>query len=91
MPESDNSLRAVAEAALIRARSRSRSRSRARARARATLDREIADHPAPAAGRDAQFNPPRAERRRLSAALHALAQEVFVPTPRWPGAAEARA
>ena len=77
MPESYDSLRAVAEAE--------------RFRARVAPDREIADDPTPVAGCDAQFTHLLAERRRLSAALDALAQEVFVPTPRWPGALEVRA
>ena len=77
MPESYDCLRDAAETALIRAR--------------AALDREIAEYPTPVAGCDAQFSHLLAERRRLAAALHALAQEVFVPTPRWPGTAEVRA
>ena len=77
MPESYDSLRCAAEAALRDARH--------------ALDREISDYPTPIAGCDAQFNHLLAERRRLSAALAALGQEEFVPTPRWPGPAEARA
>lgn len=77
MSESYDSLRSAAEAALVRAR--------------AALDREIAEYPTPISGCDAQFNHLLADRRRLSAALQALGQDVFVPTPRWPGGAEARA
>jgi hypothetical protein len=77
MSESYDSLRGAAETALVGAR--------------AALDREIAEYPTPISGCDAQFNHLLAERRRLSAALQALGQEVFVPTPRWPGSPEARA
>ena len=60
MPESYDSLRSAAEAALRDARQ--------------ALDREIADYPTPIAGCDAQFNHLLAERRRVLAANRAAAE-----------------
>lgn len=70
MAEDYQAIRARAEAAL--------------AEARAHVCREIARYPAPVAGCDAQFNHLLAERRRLTNALNALGEEVFIPTPRSP-------
>jgi hypothetical protein len=50
----------------------------------AHVSREIASYPGPIAGCDAQFNHLLAERRRLTNALNALGEEVFIPTPRSP-------
>lgn len=50
----------------------------------AHVSREIAGYPGPIAGCDAQFNHLLAERRRLTNALNALGEEVFIPTPRSP-------
>lgn len=61
--------------------------SRARAAleaARAELDHEIRSYPTPISGCDAQYNHLLAERRRVHAALAALAAEVHIPTPRAP-------
>ena len=50
--------------------------------ARHQLSAEIARYPAPIAGCDAQFNRLLSDRRRIEAALGALASQPFVPTPR---------
>ena len=50
--------------------------------AKQALDVEIAQYPTPIAGCDAQFTHLLAERRRMTAALNALAANVFIPTPR---------
>lgn len=52
--------------------------------ARTALSEEISAYPTPIAGCDAQFNHLLAERRRVLAALDALGEEVFIPTPRSP-------
>lgn len=52
--------------------------------ARADIAAEIAAYPGPVSGCDAQFNHLLAERQRLTNALHALGEPVFVPTPRQP-------
>ncbi|MFZ5964279.1 hypothetical protein ACOXXX_15135 [Thalassococcus sp. BH17M4-6] len=45
---------------------------------------EISAYPTPISGCDAQFNHLLSERARIGAALGALAQTPFVPTPRMP-------
>lgn len=50
------------------------------------LNDEMRQYPTPISGCDAQFNYLISERRRVSDALDALGQEVFVPTPRTPAA-----
>ncbi|MDH3263219.1 MAG: hypothetical protein OEM24_04410 [Paracoccaceae bacterium] len=70
MPSNYRTIRNQAEAAL--------------AEARAHVCREIAGYPGPISGCDAQFNHLLAERRRLTNALNALGEEVFIPTPRSP-------
>jgi hypothetical protein len=52
--------------------------------ARAALDAEIHAYPTPIAGCDAQYNHLLAQRRRVQAALRALAAEIHIPTPRAP-------
>ena len=52
--------------------------------ARRMLNEEISRYPSPISGCDAQFNHLLAEREKVGAALQALDQEVFVPTPRSP-------
>ena len=52
--------------------------------ARDELDQEIRGYPTPISGCDAQYNHLLAERRRVHAALLALAEEVHIPTPRAP-------
>ena len=49
---------------------------------RQKLTDEIRSYPTPIAGCDEQFNHLLCERRRVIAALGALAAEAFVPTPR---------
>ena len=52
--------------------------------AKDALNTEIRSYPTPISGCDAQFNHLLGERRRLSAALLALDEPVFIPTPRTP-------
>ena len=52
--------------------------------ARAVLDAEIRAYPTPVSGCDAQFTHLLAERRRVQAALRALAAEIHIPTSRAP-------
>lgn len=52
--------------------------------ARSNLDAEIRAYPTPISGCDAQYNHLLAERRRVHAALQALAEEIHIPTPRAP-------
>lgn len=61
-----------------------RAAEQALAEAKLQISEEIASYPTPIAGCDAQFNHLLAERTRINAALHALAIEVFIPTPRMP-------
>ena len=56
--------------------------------ARAALIGEISVYPAPIAGCDAQFNHLLAERQRVTNALAALDDAVFIPTPRSPTTTE---
>lgn len=50
--------------------------------ARTALTHEIAQYPTPISGCDAQFTHLLSERARVGAALAALADAPFVPTPR---------
>ncbi len=50
--------------------------------ARQLLQDEISTYPGPVSGCDAQFNHLLAERKKVLAAIRALDQIVFVPTPR---------
>lgn len=52
--------------------------------AKLRLTEEIAAYPTPVSGCDAQYNHLLAERKRIANALVALANEVFIPTPRSP-------
>lgn len=52
--------------------------------AKTLLQAEISDYPTPISGCDAQFNHLLAERQKVTAALEALGQVPFVPTPRQP-------
>ncbi len=52
--------------------------------ARAALSNEIRNYPTPISGCDAQFNHLLSDRKRINAALVALDQPVFIPTPRSP-------
>lgn len=54
------------------------------AAAKRMLDVEISTYPTPIAGCDVQFNHLLGERQRVRAALAALDESVFVPTPRSP-------
>jgi len=54
------------------------------ATARQLLQTEISSYPAPIAGCDEQFNHLLGERQKVLAALSALDEPVFVPTPRSP-------
>ena len=54
------------------------------AAAKKLLDVEITTYPTPIAGCDVQFNHLLAERQRVTTAMAALGQDVFVPTPRSP-------
>ena len=49
---------------------------------RAAMTIELNRYPTPIAGCDAQFNYLLSERAKVEAALRALDQDVFVPTPR---------
>ncbi|MDJ0995019.1 MAG: hypothetical protein QNI90_15690 [Dinoroseobacter sp.] len=57
---------------------------RALRRAQTAIASEIAAYPTPIAGCDAQFNHLLAERQRISAAIGALEDDFFIPTPRKP-------
>ena len=61
-----------------------RSAHDALATARRLLHDEISTYPTPIAGCDAQFNHLLSERQKVIAALSALEDAVFVPTPRRP-------
>lgn len=50
--------------------------------AKSLIVAEMRDYPTPISGCDAQFNHLLGERQRITAALDALAQPVFVATPR---------
>lgn len=52
--------------------------------AQSALNDEIHTYPTPISGCDAQFNHLLGDRERVAAALDALMQSVFVPTPRTP-------
>jgi hypothetical protein len=52
--------------------------------AMALIKNDIRNYPTPISGCDAQFNHLLSERQRINAALHALEQPYFVPTPRTP-------
>lgn len=54
------------------------------AEAKRILEFEISTYPRPIAGCDVQFNHLLGERQRVRAALAALDEAVFVPTPRSP-------
>ncbi len=54
--------------------------------AKRALNEEISSYPTPISGCDAQFNHLLGQRRRINAALAALDQPVFIPTPRTPDA-----
>ncbi|MHA6324283.1 hypothetical protein [Roseivivax sp. CAU 1753] len=56
--------------------------------ARQMLNDEISSYPTPIAGCDVQFNDLLAERGKVRAALQALDQTIFVPTPRAPVASK---
>jgi galactokinase len=51
-------------------------------RAQSTLVCEIKNYPTPIAGCDAQFNHLLEEKARVNAALDALNEQLFTPTPR---------
>lgn len=53
-------------------------------KAKTRIAQEIRAYPTPISGCDAQFNHLLGERRRISLALDALGQAVFIPTPRTP-------
>lgn len=48
------------------------------------LTDEIHNYPSPISGCDAAFNHMLADRERVSRALGALSEDIFVPTPRTP-------
>lgn len=50
--------------------------------AQSTLVQEIKNYPTPIAGCDVQFNHLLEEKARVNAALNALNQDIFTPTPR---------
>ncbi len=58
--------------------------ARALEAARTLIAAEIKAYPTPISGCDAQFNHLLAERGRITAALCALDEPVFIPTPRTP-------
>ncbi|WP_299406901.1 hypothetical protein [uncultured Roseobacter sp.] len=56
--------------------------------ARRLLSNEISAYPVPISGCDAQFNHLLAERQKVLLAIRSLEEDVFIPTPRAPTAAD---